>query len=191
MSWGKLCITFSSSPLPNVTGDDSKHVLNGLHWIDNTISDDPRLYHRKNSSREILRRDLPSPANIDEMNNPLSLAALHRVAVWVGRDRRQVISLGLQFVLHFLKRAIKLLIFAFEFFSGIIIDDDVRINSVTFDDPLFAVFGVKRELRFEKLSAVDKRQRFANASHAAPGPFPDEFAESKRLKSERENIAIG
>jgi hypothetical protein len=95
MSWGKLCITFSSSPLPNVTGDDSKHVLNGLHWIDNTISDDPRLYHRKKFFARNFEGDLPSPANIDEMNNPLSLAALHRVAVWVGRDRRQVISLRL------------------------------------------------------------------------------------------------
>src|SRR5260370_16824528 len=191
MSWGKLCITFSSSPLPNVTGDDSKHVLNGLHWIDDTISDDPRLYHRQKFFARNFEGECPSPENMDEMNKALSLAALQRVAVWVGRDRRQVISLGLQFVLHFLKRAIKLLIFAFEFFSGIIIDDDVRIDSVTFDDPLFAVFGVKRELRFEELSAVDKRQRFANSSYAAPSPFADELPKSKRLESERENIAIG
>ena len=56
-----------------------------------------------------------------------------------------------------LNAAIELLIFAFEFFAGIIIDHDIRIDSVTFHDPLFAVFGIKRELRFEELSAIDKR----------------------------------
>src|SRR5437762_9099604 len=123
------------------------------------------------------------------LNPRLTLAC--RISVRPGRGRRKIEAFCLQLVLHFLNGAIKLLIFAFELFSGIIIDDDVRINSVTFDDPLFAVFGVKRELRFEELSAVDKRQRFANASYAAPGPFADEFAESKRFKSVRENIAIG
>ena len=84
-----------------------------------------------------------------------------------------------------------MLIFAFEFFPGIIIDYDIGINAVPFDDPLFAVFGINRELRFEELSAVDKWQRLANASYSAPGAFADEFAESERFEAIRENIAIG
>src|SRR5437762_2791291 len=121
----------------------------------------------------------------------IALGSASGIAVRPGWRRWQIEAFCLQPLLHFLNGAIELLIFAFEFFPGVIIDDDIRINSVTFDDPLFAVFGVKRELRFEKLSAVDKRQRFANTSYAAPGPFADEFAESKRFKSVRENIAIG
>ena len=121
----------------------------------------------------------------------IALGSASGIAVRPGWRRWQIDAFCLQPVLHFLNSAIKLLIFAFEFFSGIIIDDDIRINSVTFDDPLFAVFGVKRELRFEELSAVDQRQRFANASYTAPSPFADEFAESERFKSIRENVAIG
>ena len=121
----------------------------------------------------------------------IALGSASGIAVRPGWRRWQIEAFCLQPLLHFLDRAIELLIFAFEFFSGIIVHHDVRINSVTFDDPLFAVLGVKRELRFEELSAVDKRQRFANASYAAPGPFADEFAESKRFKSVRENVAIG
>src|SRR4030095_364925 len=103
----------------------------------------------------------------------------------------EIEAFRLHLVLYFLNGAIKLLIFAFEFFRGIVIDHNIRIHSVAFDDPLFAVFGINRELRLEELAAVDQWQRFANASYAAPGPFTDELAESKRFESVRENIAIG
>src|SRR4030095_1451200 len=121
----------------------------------------------------------------------IALGSASAIGVRPGWRRWQIEAFCLQPLLRFLDRAIKLLIFAFEFFSGIVVHHDVRINSVAFDDPLFAVFGVKRELRFEELSAIDKRQRFANASYAAPGPFAYELPESKRFKSVRENIAIG
>src|SRR5437762_3865018 len=121
----------------------------------------------------------------------IALASAGRISVWPGRRRWQIEAFCLQLVLHFLNGAIKLLIFAFELFSGIVVHHDIRINSVAFDDPLFAVLRVKRELRFEELSAVDKRQRFANASDAAPSPFADELPESKRFKSIRENVTIG
>ena len=71
------------------------------------------------------------------------LCAAGRISVWPGRGRRKIEAFCLQLVLHFLKGAIKLLIFAFEFFSGIIIDDDIRINTVAFHDPLFAVLWNK------------------------------------------------
>ena len=86
------------------------------------------------------------------------LTLARRISVWPGRGRWKIEAFCLHLVLYFLKGAIELLIFAFEFFPGIIIDHDIRIDSVSFDDPLFAVFGVKRELRFKELSAVDKRQ---------------------------------
>src|SRR5580765_872249 len=87
----------------------------------------------------------------------IALGSPGRISVCPGWRRRKIETFCLQVVLHFLNGSIKLLIFAFEFFPGIIIAHDIRINSVSFDDPLFAVFGVKRELRFEELSAVDKR----------------------------------
>src|SRR4026207_758357 len=121
----------------------------------------------------------------------IALSSASRISIGPGRGRRKIEAFCLQPVLKFLDCAIKLLIFAFEFFPGIIIDHDIRIDSVAFDNPFFAVFRVKRELGFEELSAVSKRQRFANAGYAAPSPFADEFPKSKRFKSERENVAIG
>src|SRR6266481_8526197 len=94
-----------------------------------------------------------------------TVASAGGIPVWPGWRRWQVVTFRLQLVLHLFYGAIELLIFAFELFTGIIIDHDVWIDSVTFDDPLFAVFGIKRELRLEELAAVDKRQRFTNASY--------------------------
>src|SRR6266481_10114338 len=147
----------------------------------------PRRVFSSSRMRQVYSPERPSRGRAYE----IALGSASGIAVRPGWRRWQIEAFCLQPVLHFLNGAIKLLIFAFEFSSGIIIDDDIRINSVTFDDPLFAVFGVKRELRFEELSAVDKRQRFANSSYAAPSPFADELPKSKRLESERENIAIG
>src|SRR5262249_26528448 len=124
-------------------------------------------------------------------SSPRLLRASGRISVGPGWGRWEIEAFCLQLVPYFLNAAIELLIFTFKFFCGIIIDDDIRINSVTFDDPLFAVLGINRELRFEELPAVDKRQRLANAGYAAPRPFADEFAEPKRFKSIRKNIAIG
>src|SRR5262249_26378168 len=124
-------------------------------------------------------------------SSPRFLGTSGGISVGPRRGRWEIEAFCLHFVLYFLNGAIELLIFAFKFFSGIIVDDNIRINSVTFYDPLFAVFGINGELRFEELAAVDKRQRLANAGYAAPGPFADEFAESKRFKSIRKNIAIG
>ena len=114
-----------------------------------------------------------------------------RISIRPGRGRWQIESLCLQPLLHFLDSAIELLILAFEFFPWVVIDHDIRINSVTFHDPLFAVLGINRKLWFKELSPVDKWQRFANSSYAAPGPFADEFAQTKRFEAIRENIAIG
>jgi hypothetical protein len=68
-----------------------------------------------------------------------TLAVFRRIPVWVGRDRRQVVSFGLQLLLDLLDCPIELLVFAFEFLSGVVLDDDVGIDAATFNDPLFAV----------------------------------------------------
>src|ERR1044071_8654363 len=112
----------------------------------------------------------------------MTLARPARMSVGPRRGGREIEALCLQLVLHFLDRAIKLLIFALKFFPRIVVYDNVRINPVAFYYPLFAVFGINREFGFEKLSAVRERQWFANASYAAPGPLADELAESKSLK---------
>ena len=72
--------------------------------------------------------------------SPFTLGMSRRIPVWIGRDRRQVVSFGLQLLLDLLDRPIELLVFAFEFLSGIVIDDDVGIDAATFNNPLFAVF---------------------------------------------------
>ena len=71
------------------------------------------------------------------------LALANGISVRPWWRRWNVEALCLQVVLHFLNGAIELLIFALELFPRIVIDHDVRINSVTFDDPLFTVFGIK------------------------------------------------
>ena len=93
-------------------------------------------------------------------------------------------------MLDLLDRAIELLVFATEFFRRVIIDHDIGINAVTFDDPLFSVLGIKPEFRFEELAAVHQRKRIANSNNAAPGALADEFAEAKRFEAEWENIPV-
>src|SRR5215472_16528692 len=74
-------------------------------------------------------------------------ASASGITVWPGWRRWQVVTFRLQLVLHLLNGAIELLIFAFEFFRGIVVDHNVRINSVAFDDPVLTVFQVNRKLR--------------------------------------------
>src|ERR1044072_2340887 len=59
---------------------------------------------------------------------PPALGFFRRIPVWVGRDRRQVVSFGLQFLLDLLDRPIELLVFAFEFLSWIVVDHNVLID---------------------------------------------------------------
>src|SRR4029453_18012723 len=86
----------------------------------------------------------------------IALGSTSGIAVRPGWRRWQIEAFCLQPLLHFLNGAIKLLIFAFEFFSGIVVHHDVRINSVAFDDPFLALFGVKADFGFEDLSAIAK-----------------------------------
>jgi hypothetical protein len=72
--------------------------------------------------------------------SPSTLGMFRRIPVWIWRDRRQVVSFGLQLLLDFLDCPIELLVFAFEFLFGIVVDDNVGIDAATFNDPLFAVF---------------------------------------------------
>src|ERR1700675_2516980 len=95
------------------------------------------------------------------------------IAVWVRRRGRQIVAFRLQLFLDFLNPAVELLVFAFEFFGRIVVDYDIGINTVTFDDPVLSILGIKRELRFEELTAVDQWQGIPNSNHAAPRPFAD------------------
>src|SRR5881392_1729442 len=67
------------------------------------------------------------------------LCTASRISVWPRRGRWEIETFCLQLVLQFLNGAIKLLIFAFKFFSGIVIDHNIRINTMTFYDPLFGI----------------------------------------------------
>src|SRR6202008_170961 len=87
-------------------------------------------------------------------------------------------------------RSVELLVFPAEFLRWIVVDHDVGINAVTFDDPFFSVFREGRELRPEELAAVRQGQRIANPNDSTPGPFPDQFAETVRFESVRKNVAV-
>ena len=91
-------------------------------------------------------------------SSPRFLRHRGRISVWPRRRRWDIEAFCLQLVLNFLDGTIKLLILAFKFFPGIVVDDNVRINSVAFNDPLFAVLLIKCELRLEELATVDERQ---------------------------------
>src|SRR5207245_7316511 len=81
------------------------------------------------------------------------LALPSRISVRPRRWRREIEAFCLQLVLNFLNGAIELLIFAFEFFPRIVVDEDIRIDSVPFDDQLFARVGANRTLRLNTLTA--------------------------------------
>src|SRR4029077_13616354 len=85
------------------------------------------------------------------------LAAVLGISIRVGWRRRNLVAFGLQLLLDFLDRTIKLLVFAVKFLPWIIVHDDIRIDPVPFDDPLLTVFGVNREFRFEELPTINQR----------------------------------
>ena len=115
---------------------------------------------------------------LDLTSNGNRLAAFRRIPVRVRWDRRQVVALRLQLFLNFLDSPVELLIFALEFLGRIVVDHDVGIDAVAFDDPAFAVLGVRRELRLEEIAAISQRKRVADSDDAAPGPFADQFAQA-------------
>ena len=87
-----------------------------------------------------------------------TLALSGRISVWPRWRRWELEPFCLQRVLNLLDSAIQLLILAFKFCPRVIIDDDIRVDSVAFDNPLVAVLRVDCELGLEELSAIDKRQ---------------------------------
>src|SRR6266705_1419814 len=105
--------------------------------------------------------------------NARTAKRLRRRAIRIRRRRRQLIAFRLHLLLNLLDRPVELLVFAAKFFRRIVIDHDIGINAVTFDDPFFSVLGIKPEFRFEELAAVHQRKRIANSDNAAPGPLAD------------------
>src|SRR5438552_18691340 len=105
--------------------------------------------------------------------NARTAKRLRRRAIRIRRRRRQLIAFRLHLLLNLLDRPVELLVFAAKFFRRIVIDHDIGINAVAFDQPFFSVLGIKPEFRFEELAAVHQRKRIANSDNAAPGPFAD------------------
>src|ERR1043166_7324972 len=119
------------------------------------------------------------------------LVSLVWVAGWIRPDRRQLVRLRFHLGLDLRNRAVELLVFPFEFLRRIVIDHDVGINAVTFNDPILAILRIRGELGAEELAAVGQGKRVANAYYTAPGPFPNQLAQAHRLEPEREDVAIG
>src|SRR6266478_9365683 len=92
--------------------------------------------------------------------------------------------------LHYLGyRALELWILAGQHRPGIVLDLDVGIDAVAFDDPL--TFGAcERRLRHEDRASVDQRAPVPDADHAAPRAFADQRTEPSLTKHRRENIAV-
>ncbi|PYL04162.1 MAG: hypothetical protein DME32_02405 [Verrucomicrobia bacterium] len=61
-------------------------------------------------------------------------------------------------MLNFLDSPVELLIFAAELLSRIVIDHNIGINTVTFDDPILTILGIDREFWLKELSIVRQRQ---------------------------------
>src|SRR5437763_10937391 len=99
------------------------------------------------------------------------------------RARRQRITFRLHVLLDLFDCAIELLVFAVKFLRRIVIDHDIGIDAVTFDDPFLAVLRKGRELRPKQLAAIRKRKRITDSNHAAPGPFSDQLAKTEGLES--------
>src|ERR1700730_5442406 len=94
----------------------------------------------------------PSPSYGGGSRPPLWLIGFGWIPVRIRRDGRQVVAFGLQLGLDLFDGSIELLIFTFELFRGIVIHHDVGIDAVAFDDPLFAILRIRRELGPEELA---------------------------------------
>src|SRR5437660_69007 len=108
----------------------------------------------------------------------------------IRRDRMNVVAFRFQFLFHFLNSSVELLILAPEFFNRIVIDNDIGIDSMTFDDPFLAILRIGCELRPEELSAIGEREWFANSDNAAPSAFADQFTKSECFEAVREDVSI-
>jgi len=109
----------------------------------------------------------------------------------VGRNRRQVISFGLQLLLDFLDRPIELLVFRPLNSFPDRCRQQCRIDAATFNDPLFAVVLSTERIRVLKNWPPSARAATREYQLRRPCAFPDQFAEPKRLKAIRKYIAIG
>src|SRR6202165_12290 len=72
----------------------------------------------------------------------------------------------------------------------ILIDHDVRIDAVTFDDPV-TVRIRRTELRHKYGASVEQRSAVGHAYYAAPCALADEHADFPLPEGIRENIAVG
>src|SRR5438876_7666936 len=61
---------------------------------------------------------------------------------------------------------------------------------MAFDDPVFALFRIGRELRLEELAAINQRQGIANTDDAAPCSLTNQLAQPKALESVGKNVAV-
>src|SRR3954453_23823856 len=85
------------------------------------------------------------------------------IPVWIRRrTRRQRVTLRLHVLLDLFDRPVELLVFAAEFLRGIVINHNVGIDGVTFDDPFLSILRKRCELRPEELATVGKGKRIAN-----------------------------
>jgi hypothetical protein len=101
---------------------------------------------------------------------------LRRLRRW--RDLPLALRLASLQLLHdFLDGALELVVGASVLARGVVVDYDVGIDAVAFDDPLLAVDGVGGELGFAQGAAVDEGDGAADADGAAPAAFADQLAE--------------
>src|SRR4029079_4767339 len=90
-----------------------------------------------------------------------------RISIRERRYRRHLVALGLHLFLHFVNGAIQLLVNAFKLLCRVVINHDIGINTVTFNNPALSVLRVRRKLRFEKLATIDEGQGISNSDHTA------------------------
>ena len=85
---------------------------------------------------------------------------------------------------------VKLLILTGIFLNRVIVQQDVRIDTVVLDDPLARRRVVVGEERHAHVGSVHVRQGAADAHDAAPGSRPDHGSEVVGLEAPREQVAV-
>src|SRR5450631_3901117 len=92
--------------------------------------------------------------------------------------------------LHQLRNAaLQLGIAALQYFDRVLFDDDIRIHSVSLDDPIPTFIGCA-ELWHKYGTAVEQWPVIGNADRTAPGAFADQCADFPLTERMRKDIPV-
>src|ERR1700730_7358411 len=107
-----------------------------------------------------------------------------------GGPARQARRGGRQALHELLHAPLQLRIMAFHDFHRVLFDDDIRIHTMSLDDPT-AVLIRRAELWHKYGAAVEQRPMVGDADRTPPGALADQQSDFPLPECVRENIAVG